>query len=112
MNGTAINGERVVLVKINSGRVNLLTGSISTLTATGGAPDHPVETVVLEDRPARESREEICERAIRVDDIHLLKEQEARSLQDRTTAENWFGSIYQDRVVSNIHRALKRFTSR
>jgi hypothetical protein len=47
-----------------------------------------------------------------VDDIHLLKEQEAYSLDDPVTANDWFGTIYQDRLVAKINRALKRLKGR
>ena len=55
-----------------------------------------------------DSPEQAYQRSFRVNDIHLLKEQEAQSLQDPTTAQSWFGTIYQDEVVSRILRALKR----
>jgi hypothetical protein len=43
-----------------------------------------------------------------VDDIHLLKAEEANALRDPENARNWFGSIYQDWVVNKIQRSLKR----
>jgi hypothetical protein len=52
------------------------------------------------------------ERSFRVDDIHLLREQEAQALEDLSTTQDWFGTIYQDRLVAKIHRALKRLNGR
>ena len=111
MNGTAICGERVVIVQVESGRVNLRTGRISSTDSSHAQADNRTETVVWGDRsfhPVTEGAEEAHERSFRVDDIHLLKEQEAQSLKDPDTAQTWFGDIYQDRLVARIHRALKR----
>ena len=111
MNGTAICGERVVIVEVQSGRVNLRTGRISSTDSSHIQADNRKETVVWGDRrfyPAAKSADEAYERSFRVDDIHLLKEQEAQSLKDPNTAQTWFGDIYQDRLVTRIHRALKR----
>jgi hypothetical protein len=106
MNGTAICGERVVIVEIHSGHVNLKSGRISDVRA-----DNRNETVVSNDRQC-DRPDEACERSFRADDIHLLKEQEAQSLQDPNSAHTWFGTVYQDGVVNRIHRALKRLNQR
>ncbi len=111
MNGTAVYGERVVIVEVHSGRVNLKTGRIASTNSSHVWADNRNETVVWGDRqfyPGAECPDEAHEKSFRVDDIHLLKEQEARSLQDPETAQSWFGTIYQDRCVTRIHRALKR----
>ena len=111
MNGTAAIGERVVIVEVHSGRVNLKTGRISSANSNHVHADNRDETVVLGDRqfhPVIDSPDEAYERPFRVDDIHLLKEQEAQSLQNPNTAQAWFGTIYQDPLVTKIHRALKR----
>jgi hypothetical protein len=106
MNGTAICGERVVIVEVQSGRVKVTSGRISDVR-----PDNRNETVVLDDRNF-DRPDEAYERSFRADDIHLLKEQEAQSLQDPNTALTWFGAVYQDGVVNRIHRALKRLNER
>ncbi len=111
MNGTAVSGERVVIVEVQSGRVNLKTGRISNDGSDGVDAVHRDEAVVWGDRqlrPGAGSPDEAHERAFRVDDIHLLKEQEAQSLQDPDMAQAWFGTIYQDPLVTKIYRALKR----
>ncbi len=111
MNGTAVYGERVVIVEVHSGRVNLKTGRISSTDSSHVHADNRNETVVLGDRrfrPVVDSPEEAYERSFRVDDIHLLKEQEVQSLQNPETAQAWFGAIYQDWLVARIQRALKR----
>lgn len=111
MNGTAICGERVVIVEVQRGRVNLRTGRISSTASSHVQADNRNETVVWGDRrfyPVTEGPDEAYERSFRVDDIHLLKEQEAQSLKDPDAAQTWFGAIYQDRLVARIHRALKR----
>jgi hypothetical protein len=111
MNGTAKYGERVVIVEVNNGCVNLKTGRISSTDSSHVHADNRNETVVFGDRqfyPVIDSSDDAYERSFRVDNIHLLKEQEAQSLQDPITAQTWFGTIYQDRVVNRIHRALKR----
>ena len=106
MNGTAICGERVVIIEVQSGHVNLKSGRISDVRT-----DNRNETVVLDD-PRCARPDEAYERSFRADDIHLLKEQEAQSLQDPNTAHTWFGTVYQDGVVNRIHRALKRLNER
>lgn len=112
MNGTAVYGERVVIVQVYSGRVNLMTGRVSSADSSHIQLDNRNETGLLRDQePAADGPEEVYERSFRMDDIHVLKEQEAHSLQDRNTAATWFGAIYQDRVVKSIHRALKRLKS-
>ena len=60
---------------------------------------------------SRTLRIDAHEKVFQVNDIHLLKQQEAQSLQDPGAVENWFGSIYQDRLVTKIHRALKRLNA-
>jgi hypothetical protein len=115
MNGTAVSGERVVIVEVHSGRVNLKTGRISSANSAHVPADNRNETVVLGDRqfhPAIDSPEEAYERSFQVDDIHLLREQEAQSLQDPNTVQAWFGAVYQDPLVTKIHRALKRLQRR
>ncbi len=111
MNGSAIYGERVVIVEVLSGRVHLKTGRISSTDSSHVLADNRTETVVWGDRQFRAatySPDDAYERSFQVSDIHLLKEQEAQSLQDPDTAQNWFGNIYQDRLVTKITRALKR----
>lgn len=111
MNGTAVLGERVVIVEVHSGRVNLKTGRISSTNPSPVPADSRTDTIVVGDRPFRpvtDSPEEASERSFRVSDIHLLKEQEAQSLKDPSLAQTWFGTIYQDRLVARIHRALQR----
>ncbi len=112
MNGAAICGERVVIIEVRRGRVNLRTGRIASAESTPAYTDDRNETVVLGDRrfnPVTDNRDEAYQRSFRVNDIHLLKEQEAQSLRDPEAADHWFGTIYQDRLVNRIHRALKRF---
>ncbi len=111
MNGSAVYGERVVIVEVHSGNVNLKTGRISSTPSSHVSADNRDKTVVWDDRllhPVTDGEDDAHEKLFHVDDIHLLKEQEARSLQDPTTAQNWFGSIYQDWLVTKIRRALKR----
>jgi hypothetical protein len=111
MNGTAVFGERVVIVEVHSGRVSLKKGRISSTDSSHVYADNRVDTVVSGDRPfhpVTDSPDEACERSFRVNDIHLLKQQEAHSLQDPNAAQAWFGTVYQDPLVTKIHRALKR----
>jgi hypothetical protein len=111
MNGTAVYGERVVIVEVESGRVRVKTGRISSTDSSHIHADNRNKTVVWGDRqfhPATDAPEDAYERAFQVNDIHLLKQQEAQSLQDPDTTQHWFGAIYQDRLVTKIHRALKR----
>jgi hypothetical protein len=111
MNGTATYGDRVVIVEVQSGRVQLTTGCVSSSPQDPPDPDKLDKMVVRGDRRLRtmaESPEAAYAREFKVDDIHLLKEEEAQALQDPARAQAWFGSIYQDRLVSKIHRALKR----
>jgi hypothetical protein len=111
MNGSAVYGERVVIVEVQSGRVNLKTGLISSTDSSHAPADNRKKTVVWGDRqfrPVTDMLEDAYERWFHVDDIHLLKEQEARSLQDHRTVQDWFGTIYQDRLVTKIRQALKR----
>ena len=77
--------------------------------------DNLNRTVVRGDRrfhPPTEIPDDSHERTYKVDDIHLLKEREAKSLGTLETVQDWFGPIYQDSVVSKIQRALKRLTVR
>lgn len=111
MNGTAEFGERVVIVEVHNGRVSLKKGHISSTDSSHVYADNRVDTVVSGERPfhpATDSPDEADERSFRVNDIHLLKEREAHSLQDSNAVEAWFGTIYQDPLVTRIHRALKR----
>jgi hypothetical protein len=115
MNGTATYGERVVIVEVDSGHVNLKTGRIVSTDGSHVYADNLKTTVVWGDRqfrPVMESADDAYEQAYKVDDIHLLKEQEARSLGNLATARDWFGSIYQDRTVNKINRALKRLVTK
>ena len=111
MNGIAEYGERVVIVEVHGGRVNLKTGCISSTDSSHIQAYNRNTTVVRGDRKFHsviESEEEAFERSFKVDDIHLLKEREARSLGALETVQDWFGAIYQERLVAKIHRALKR----
>jgi hypothetical protein len=111
MNGSAVYGERVVIVDVDSGHVNLKTGRISSTDFSHVHADNLKKTVVWGDRrfrPNADSPEDAYERSFVVEDIHLLKEQEAQSLQDPANLQRWFGAVYQDRIVEKIHRALKR----
>lgn len=115
MNGTAEYGERVVVVEVHNGRVNLTTGRISSTEASHVEADNRQRTVVRGDRrlwPATDAAEDPHERAYKVADIHLLKEREARSLGTPATVQDWFGYIYQDHLVAKIERALKRFATK
>jgi hypothetical protein len=111
MNGTTVFGERVVIVEVHSGRVSLKKVRVSSTDSSHVYADNRVDTVVSGERPFRpdtDSPDEARERSFRVNDIHLLKQQEAHSLQDPNAVEAWFGTIYQDPLVTKIHRALKR----
>lgn len=111
MNGNPVHGERVVIVEVNSGRVNLKSGRISSTDSSHVQADNRNKTVVWDDlqyHPVTDGLDDTYEKTYEVQDIHLLKEHEAQSLQDLETARNWFGTIYQDRVVAKIQRALKR----
>ncbi len=115
MNGSAVYGERVVVVEVESGNVNLRTGRIASTDSSHVLADNRDRTVVWGDRrfnPAMLNSDDAYEKAFRVDDIHLLKQEEVQSLQDPGTAQDWFGSIYQDWLVKKIHRALKRLSLR
>ena len=111
MNGTAVFGEPVVIVEVHDGNVNLRTGHIASTDSSHVLADNRSRTVVWGDRefqPDTGSPDEAHEKEFKVDDIHLLKRQEAEGLQDPATVQSWFGSIYEDWVVAKIHRALKR----
>jgi len=113
MNGTAVYGERVVIVDVHDGRVNLTTGQISSTEDSHVEADNLRTTVVRSDSKFRpEISEDRHERAYKVDDIHLLKEHEAKSLGTLESVQEWFGSIYQDYLVAKIQRALKRLAAR
>ncbi len=111
MNGSAVYGERVVVVQVYSGHVSVKTGRIASTDSSHIQADNRNKTVVWGDqrfRPAADSPEDAHERSFLVDDIHLLKEQEAQALQDSANTQKWFGDIYHDWLVAKIHRALKR----
>jgi hypothetical protein len=120
MNGTAMYGERVVIVEVNSGRVNLQTGCISSTESSHMRADNRNRTIVRADRtvgPARkcsaailEDAENDGERAFSVDSIHLLREEEAMALGTLNDTQAWFGTIYEEPQVTAIHRALKRLS--
>jgi len=115
MNGTAVLGERVVIVEVRSGRVNLKTGRVASADSNPVQATHRNEALVVGERQfdsVADNPEEDHARPFRMDDIHLLKEEEAQSLLDPTAAKAWFGDIYQDHLVVKIHRALKRFQSK
>lgn len=113
MNGTATYGERVVIVEVNSGHVQLKTGRISSTDASHVHADNRDTTMVWGDRQLRpEYPEEAYERCFKVSDIHLLREQEVQSLSRLESAQDWFGSIYQDHLVTKIHRALRRLQAK
>ncbi len=115
MNGTATFGERVVIVQVDDGHVHLKTGRIASTDSSHVDADNRKTTVVWGDkqfRPAMESPEDAFEQAFKVDDIHLLKEQEAASLGNPAAAQDWFGSVYQDRTINKINRALKRLAAK
>ena len=107
----ALCGERVVIVEVLDGEVNLRTGRIARAAMDLDQPDHRCGTVVHQDRksyPTTDISEEAFDKAFAADDIHLLAEKEARALQDSANTESWFGAIYQDWVVEKIHHALNR----
>lgn len=111
MNGTARYGERVVIVQVHCGNVNLKTGRIASTDSSHVKADNRYTTVVWGDvrfQPVTDDSDDAYERWFKVNDIHLLKEHEAQALQDANLAQDWFGTIYQDRLVAKIHRALKR----
>jgi hypothetical protein len=122
MIGTATYGERVVIIEVNSGRVNLQTGCIASTEFSHVHADNRSRTIVRADRksgPARkcpavllESAEDDGERGFPVDSIHLLREKEARALGTLNATQAWFGAIYEEPQVTAIHRALKRLTRR
>jgi hypothetical protein len=111
MNGSAVYGERVVVVEVKSGHVSVNTGRISSTDTSHVQADNQKKTVVWGDRrfrPAADTPEDAHEKSFLVDDIHLLKEQEAIALRDPTNTQRWFGDVYHDWLVIKIHRALKR----
>lgn len=110
MNGTAVYGEPVVIVEVDHGDVRLKTGHIVSNGSSHLLADNCQRTVVGGDRdlPALNRFSDTHAKEFQVDDIHLLKSEEARALRDPANAHEWFGSIYQDSVVSEIQRALKR----
>lgn len=103
-----------MIVEVDSGRVNVKTGCISSTDSSHVEADNLHTTVVRGDRrfrPIIETSEEAHERSFNVHDIHLLNEQEAQSLGVLDAAQNWFDAIYQDPLVTKIQRALKRLKS-
>lgn len=111
MNRSATYGERVVIVEVHNGTVHLRTGHIASTDSSHLQADNRNRTVVWSDRrfhPAADHSDGAYEKTFEVDDIHLLTEQEARSLQDLESAQDRFGLIYKDRLVTQIQRALKR----
>lgn len=110
MNGTAVYGETVVVIEVDQGDVRLKTGRIASTGSSHVLADNRDRTVVWGDRkfPSTDPLDDAHEKEFRVDDIHLLKAQEAAALRDPENAQNWFGSIYEDWVVSKIRRALKK----
>jgi hypothetical protein len=110
MNGTAVYGETVVVIEVGGGDVRLKTGRIESNGSSHVLADNCKRTVVRSDRefqPA-DPLEDARVREYEVDNIHLLKVQEAEALRDPASADDWFGSIYQDWLVNKIQRALKR----
>ena len=109
MNGTPVYGERVVIVEVDSGHVNLRTGCISSTESSHVHADNLRTTVVRGDKEFHPmpGNPEAYERKFNVDDIHLLKAGEAESLRDSAAAQQWFGDIYEDPVVRKIQRAIK-----
>ncbi len=111
MNGTAACGESVVIVEVQSGRVNLKPGRISGTDSGPASGDKRATVVVWEEReiqPAIGDPQEGHEKRFQIDDVHLLTLRDVRTLWDLGAAQEWFGSIYQDQSVAKIHRALKR----
>jgi hypothetical protein len=111
MNGSAVYGERVVVVQVHSGHVSVKKGRISSTDYSHVQADNQNKTVVWGDRrfrPAAESPEDAHERSFLVDDIHLLKEQEAQALLDPANVQNRFGAVYHDHLVTKIHQAIRR----
>jgi hypothetical protein len=114
MNGTAVYGERVVIVQLNNGNVRLHTGRVSSTDSSHVYADNRERTFVCSERRFKpvSAIPEAHERSFKVSDIHLLKEREAQSLQDPKCVQEWFGTIYQDPLVTKIHRALKRIQAK
>lgn len=106
MNGTAVYGETVVVVDVDHGDVRLKTGRIVSDGSSHVLADNRNRTVVS--GVANDPLGETDEKEFRVDNIHLLKAPEAEELRDRASAQEWFGSIYQDWVIRRIQRALNR----
>jgi hypothetical protein len=96
MNGTATYGDRVVIVEVQSGRVQLTTGCIFSSPQDPPDPDNPYKMVVRGDRRLRttaESPEEAYAREFELHDIHLLRG--GGGAAGPALAQDWFGSIYQ-----------------
>jgi hypothetical protein len=114
MNGTAVFGEPVVVIKVDNGDVRLKTGRIVSDGSSHVMVDNRYLTVVRDNgnngrtHPTVGLLGNAHEKEFRVDDIHLLKAPEAEALRDPAIAHEWFGCIYQDWVVSKIQRRLKR----
>ena len=82
-------------VEVDSGNVSL-TGRISSISSEANTRNEAVVRASLPFHPAMDSADDGYEKCFSVDNIHLLKEQEAQLLQDAGNAQNWFGSIYID----------------
>jgi hypothetical protein len=109
MNGTAVYGEPVVIVNVEQGDVRLKTGRIKSDGSDHVQGDNRTRTVVWADKEfSSDPLDNAHEKEFNVREIHLLKADEVQALRDPATAQEWFGSIYQDYVVSKIQRALKR----
>jgi len=111
MNGTAVYGETVVVIEVDDGDVRVKTGRIVSDGSSQVLADNRNRTIVAADpemHPDTDPLEDAHTKEFRVDDIHLLKAREAEALRDPRSAQEWFGSIYQDWVVSKIQRALRR----
>jgi hypothetical protein len=111
MKGTAVFDEPVVIIDVDHGDVRLKTGRIVSDGSSHAQVDNQDRTVVAarpKTRTATKALDEESEREFRVNDIHLVKAQEAEALRDPAGAQEWFGSVYQDWVVAKIQRAFKR----
>ena len=111
MNGTAVYGETVVVIEVDKGDVRLKTGKIVSDGSSQPLADNCQRTLVgghQEFHPFTDRLEHTQGKEFRVDNIHLLKAREAEALRDRAGAFEWFGSVYQDWVITKIQRALKR----
>ena len=115
MQGNANVGERVVIIDVADGKVNLRTGRIADPEAVFVPADKRTQTIVLGDRPfapVTDDSGDAYQKAFSVDDIHLLREEEVKTLSDSDAILDWFGSTYQDGFIAEIHRALVQFQAR